>query len=668
MTKMCEFLVAGGDSRVAGRTVHLLRDHKRTASATRQFVPVGSGRTVSGGVPLDRTNQFSSRKQLTCLVQSAHLTVYGPMQRFCFALCLAIMVVAGIPRMAASQSGSSPVAGLTRLYEGGRVPKEREPAVVEMICRRGNAEDLQVVFKRLTEGMVTDPSLQRQVLGWLEEAATTRRMQPSRDLDRLIVFLHHNDPTVQLAALRLAAAWKLAAAEPILRQWIESQDTAVNLRKEAMEALVKIVGDQSRNLLSSTAAGAANPQVRMAAAASLAKVDLAEAARWAAQLLEEVDAQFDPSDLLAAFLDRQAGAECLANALHGKLIKPDVAKRLLRAMFASGRNDKPLADVLSDLAGLAADKPPPSPEEVAEICRDVLQQGDAARGEQVFRREDVNCLKCHSLNRAGGQVGPDLSAVGGSSPLDYIANSILNPNLAVKEQYVTRLFQTSDGRLLTGIVIDRDETQVRIRNAQGQILVIPTSDIEQELEGPSLMPVGLTKFLTYQETLDLIRFVSELGKPGPYAPPTRSFAYRYLILVNPPSELMDDIPHLEQMRQHVFQATTQAWKSHYARFDGFLPLHEISPTQAVKAVIVKAEFVVHQAGDLQLNVEFGGRWQGWIDQQPWVDPHNNHMSIDNGKHEIVLWLQMGHDSDGSLRIELNRAPDSKAQFEWVGGT
>jgi hypothetical protein len=44
------------------------------------------------------------------------------------------------------------------------------------------------------------------------------------------------------------------------------------------------------------------------------------------------------------------------------------------------------------------------------------------------------------------------------------------------------------------------------------------------------------------------------------------------------------------------------------------------------------------------------------------------MSIDNGKHEIVLWLEMGHDSDGSLRIELNRAPDSKAQFEWVGGT
>ena len=33
----------------------------------------------------------------------------------------------------------------------------------------------------------------------------------------------------------------------------------------------------------------------------------------------------------------------------------------------------------------------------------------------------------------------------------------------------------------------------------------------------SLMPQGITRFLTRSELIDLIRFVGELGKPGPYA-------------------------------------------------------------------------------------------------------------------------------------------------------
>ena len=38
--------------------------------------------------------------------------------------------------------------------------------------------------------------------------------------------------------------------------------------------------------------------------------------------------------------------------------------------------------------------------------------------------------------------------------------------------------------------------------------------IDTETNGKSLMPEGITRFLTHGEQLDLIRFVSELGKPG----------------------------------------------------------------------------------------------------------------------------------------------------------
>src|SRR5205085_9535025 len=126
-------------------------------------------------------------------------------------------------------------------------------------------------------------------------------------------------------------------------------------------------------------------------------------------------------------------------------------------------------------------------EQVADLVREVIAQGDPARGEQIFRRLDLSCMRCHSVSRAGGQVGPELSAVGGSSPLDYVVNSILNPNLAVKEQFVTRVFETVEGKVLSGIVIDRDESRVRFRDAQGKTIVLATGDIEEESEGTSMM-------------------------------------------------------------------------------------------------------------------------------------------------------------------------------------
>ena len=44
---------------------------------------------------------------------------------------------------------------------------------------------------------------------------------------------------------------------------------------------------------------------------------------------------------------------------------------------------------------------------------------------------------------------------------------------------------------------------------------------------PSLMPDGLVDPLTRGEMIDLVRFLSELGKPGPYAPSTARIARRW---------------------------------------------------------------------------------------------------------------------------------------------
>src|SRR5690349_31888 len=118
---------------------------------------------------------------------------------------------------------------------------------------------------------------------------------------------------------------------------------------------------------------------------------------------------------------------------------------------------------------------------------EALTSGDTARGELVFRRADLGCMKCHAINKAGGHIGPDLGPIGGSSPMDYIIISILDPNASIKEEYLTKVISTTRGQVITGVVVQRNRNQVILKDATGKLVRIPTADIDEEANGKSLM-------------------------------------------------------------------------------------------------------------------------------------------------------------------------------------
>ncbi|GIW95511.1 MAG: hypothetical protein KatS3mg110_3552 [Pirellulaceae bacterium] len=585
---------------------------------------------------------------------------------FCGATRLLLIVLFGAVGVGVAEGqSSSAVSGLVRLLESGRVPAEREEAVVEMICRRGGPNELQAVYRRALDPKAMPAELRRRTLEWLYEAAYTRRVRPAGSFSELVTLLEN--PELRLAAVRLAGAWKVAEAAESLAALAADRTLPAPVRRAALESLTAVAPDKAKSTLVMLVEQPHDAGARQWAVAALAGLDLDEAVRWAARVLQQSDASVDPTLMLNAILERRQGAEKLSRALSDAPLPPDVAKRVLRQLFALGRNDPELSAVLTKYAGLEQDKPPPTPEEVAVLCQEVLERGDAKRGERIFRREDVNCFRCHSLNRAGGQIGPDLSAVGGASPLDYIVNSILNPNLAIKEQYLTRVFVTADGRVLTGIVVERDEFQVRIKDAKGEIVVIPTADIDEEFEGPSMMPQGITKFLTHQETLDLIRFVSELGKPGAYAPPNRNFAYRWRVLIDPPQELLTEQPNLEQLRQSVFAAGEDRWRAFYALFDGFLPLEELYVSEPPAAVFLKTEVWVHEPGSVRFRVECPLPWQAWLDERPWLEKEGTEIFMETGKHTLVIRVELSGTSPYHLRLEWLPGAERPANLEPVGG-
>ncbi len=589
-----------------------------------------------------------------------------------FTNCIIVSLLLSWPlSILRAEAPPSAVGPLLKLFQSGRLPAERQGAVAEMICNRGNEHDLRVIFDKITQPDGFGPELQLKAMGWLVDAATTRKIKPTGDLsaiDKLVIpSAATKDLKFQLAAIKLASTWKETSISDELQHLATDEQTAPVLQKSAIEGLVAI-GDPGSIETIRNLSGPGRPlSIRLQAITGLVTMDLPAAATMAAEALAGATAQDDPRAMLNGFFNRKDGTEQLAAAVEKKGLPVDVAKLALRYMYSVGRSDAALSDVLSKAAGIAADPQPPTPAEVAKLVAEVTAKGSAVRGEKIFRKAEVSCMKCHSVTRAGGQVGPELSAVGGSSPVDYIVNSILNPNLAVKEQYVTKVFVLTNGMVLTGVVIDRDEVRVRIRDATGQTVTVPTADIDEEVEGKSLMPQGLTKFLTHDEVLDLAKFVSELGKPGAYEIPKIPTIQRWKWLQNPPSELTAEVPHLEHIRQYVLGSQPNEWVSVYARVAGVLPLDELRMGTTPTVLILQGEVEVTAEGKIAVNVISTEKLQVWVDAEPFDTQRKFELSLMPGRHKITVRVEVADREVPELKVELTKPEGSAIQFDVVAG-
>jgi hypothetical protein len=289
------------------------------------------------------------------------------------------ILVAVLATPLVSAEPPSAVGPLMKLYQGGRLPTERQPAVVEMICNRGNEHDLRVVFDRILQPEGMAPALRLKAIGWLDDAALTRKVKPAGDLNGLSALVASPDAALRLVAVRLAATLHVEGVSPVLRKIATDADSPADLRLAAINGLEALGGDENRAALRTLAAEGSPGTVRLQAVAAVAGFDLPEAARHGAAVLARLSHEDDPVPLLGAFLDRKEGPGVLAAALAKEELPADAAKRVLRAMYGVGRGDAALSDVLSKAAGVAIDPPPPTQDEVARLALEVMEKGDPAR-------------------------------------------------------------------------------------------------------------------------------------------------------------------------------------------------------------------------------------------------------------------------------------------------
>ena len=408
------------------------------------------------------------------------------------------------------EGGGNEVASVVRQkLADSALSTARKLVLAELLAQIGNSADAALALELA--------SIHPTVLHALVNAARERNLQaPANAAELLNVPL--KTTATRAGAVQLIGAWKLNAHAETIRALATGQTEPLAVRMAAAVALGQLNIPQAVETLASlvTVNGAAD--LRVAALGSLAKHDVARAA----QLTAGLSGQVKPDELgpvLAALLQRNAGADAMAGALGQAEVSADTAKLILRWLNAAGRVEPKLNLVLNKLIGVQSVAPVYSADFVRALAKEALAKGDAVSGKKVFQLPLASCTACHAVDGVRGAVtsvkGPNLSAVAAGLPVDLLVESVLWPARQIKEGYAATTVITKDGRVLSGFTHSEDKTVLRVRDlATGKIAPVQTSNIKQRTLNGTVMPPGLTASLTRAELRDLIKYLSTLKTTG----------------------------------------------------------------------------------------------------------------------------------------------------------
>ena len=138
--------------------------------------------------------------------------------------------------------------------------------------------------------------------------------------------------------------------------------------------------------------------------------------------------------------------------------------------------------------------------------------GDRERGRLVFTTDAAaQCKNCHKAGDVGETVGPDLTRIGAKYNKLALLDQILDPSKTIEPQFSTYLLETKDGRVISGLAVERTKDAVVLKDAQGKTIKVASADIDRLVpQSRSLMPELLLRDLTAQQVADLLEFLASL--------------------------------------------------------------------------------------------------------------------------------------------------------------
>lgn len=146
--------------------------------------------------------------------------------------------------------------------------------------------------------------------------------------------------------------------------------------------------------------------------------------------------------------------------------------------------------------------------------------GDPTRGEALFKSS--GCSGCHMIDGEGGDLGPDLSRIGGMRGPSYLNKKLQNPGADLPTtgaegdrgkwtRYLMFRAVTSTGRVVEGMRTGEDSFTIVLIDSQGNFhsFYKPSLKSLDKEPGKSLMP-SYKRVLSPTRLNDLVAYLSSL--------------------------------------------------------------------------------------------------------------------------------------------------------------
>ncbi len=511
---------------------------------------------------------------------------------------------------------------------------------IELIGSAGTEKELRVLLDQVLASGFDDTASTR-ALKSLADATRLRKLKPGGSTVEIGKLLDSPSDAVRVETLKLAAVWKeLGPYFPKLATLAGSAGSNPAVRTAAFDTLRAIGGKGALDALTALSAAGQEPAIRRQAVAALATLNLGQAMPAIVDVTKSLADETQAQDFWRSILPVKGAGKAIAEALPASGIPQPAARAGMRVAREGGRNDMDLVLALAKASGLAADTQAFTGQLIKELAAKAADKGDPHRGEMIFRRTDLACQSCHAIGGAGGKVGPDMTSIGASAPIDYLVESVLLPNAKIKEGYHSLIVTTKDGTEYTGTLARETPQEIVLRNAAGAEQAIAKADVAKREQGTlSLMPGGLLDPVGEQEQLDLFAFLSRLGKPGDFDASKGGVARRWRIYV----ESHTDQQNGQGNAMWDSPLDAKQWSPTYALVSGQLTrpvMDEAAKRQfwvGTLAIYLATELQTTQAGPVKLKLD-ATHGEVWVDGKKIGGTGESSVDLPAGKHRVIVKL------------------------------
>ncbi len=398
---------------------------------------------------------------------------------------------------------------------------------LNLIAASGNTQIPQFAYRRAAglpsgrdalverlDGGPSEPLILREMEQALQGAD---RLSPPRGWDQAYLRLTREKGTeVAQFAHRLAFQFGDRRMIPAMRAQALDRNTSTDDRQQALDMLIQSEDPQVAATLLQLLD---DPTFRGQALAVCARID---DPAIAAKLIHDYQ-DFSPEErgvAIQSLTARAPWSHRLLDAIDaGTIPRSDLHAYHVRQLLQL--DDPPLRDRVHSVWGSVRESQAESAARIAalkeKLSVDTLRQADIVAGRGVWEK---TCQNCHKLFGKGESVGPDLTGAD-RQRIDYLLENVLDPGAVLGRDYRMTMIQTTDGRVLTGLVTQETDHLISLRTLNEAVEVAKEDVEERSLMEQSMMPDNLIETLKPEEVRDLFAYLQssvEIDVPGPPAP------------------------------------------------------------------------------------------------------------------------------------------------------